>query len=149
MEVSREEMLEFAKQATFSLDDRLVPYDRETLRAEAWLTGYEFAKRFGMKKQEEEEASAPVEPPVCGDMVIIYSPALTGEVPVVAWWYGVNDSETREPFYYFISIYGDKISYPANKIQIEKALPDYIADSVKRRLEAMIDADVAVASGNK
>ena len=68
---------------------------------------------------------------------------------MVAWWYGVNDSEPLEPFYHFISIYGDKISYPANKIQIEKALPDYIANSVKRRLEAMIDADVAVASGNK
>ena len=68
MEVTREEMLEFAKQATFHLDDRLVHYDRETLRAESWLMGYEFAKRFGvMKKQEEEEAPAPVDPPVCGD----------------------------------------------------------------------------------
>lgn len=51
MEVTREEMLEFAKQATFHLDDRLVPYDRETLRAEAWLMGYEFAKKYADKKK--------------------------------------------------------------------------------------------------
>ena len=35
MEVSREEMLEFAKMATFHLDDRLCPLSREDLRAEA------------------------------------------------------------------------------------------------------------------
>ena len=52
MEVSREEMLEFAKMATFHLDDRMVPFDRETLRAEAWLIGYEFAKRFPQKQED-------------------------------------------------------------------------------------------------
>jgi len=58
MEVTREEMLEFAKQATFHLDDRLVPYDRETLRSEAWLMGYEFARRHEQKKDEEEAPAA-------------------------------------------------------------------------------------------
>ncbi len=55
MEVTREEMLEFAKQATFQLDDRLCPYDRETLRAEAWLMGYEFAKRHQPEYEESPE----------------------------------------------------------------------------------------------
>jgi hypothetical protein len=52
MEVSREEMIDFAKRETFHLDDRLVPFDRETLRAEAWLQGYEFAKRHQPKPKE-------------------------------------------------------------------------------------------------
>ena len=39
------EMLEIAKKMTFNLDDRLCPYDREGLRARAWLEGYTFAKR--------------------------------------------------------------------------------------------------------
>ena len=51
MEVSREEMIDLAKRETFHLDDRLVPFDRETLRAEAWLQGYEFAKRHQPKQQ--------------------------------------------------------------------------------------------------
>ena len=55
MEVSREEILEFAKMATFYLDDRLVPFDRETLRAESWLAGYEFAKQYGQKPKETRE----------------------------------------------------------------------------------------------
>jgi hypothetical protein len=37
-------MLEFAEKMTFHLDDRLVPFSRETLRSEAWLLGYSFAK---------------------------------------------------------------------------------------------------------
>ena len=45
---TREEMLELAKRETFHLDDRLVPFDRETLRAEAWLAGYYFVKRHQM-----------------------------------------------------------------------------------------------------
>jgi hypothetical protein len=53
MEVTREEMIELAKRETFHLDDRLVPFDRETLRAEAWLQGYEFAKRHERKLNEE------------------------------------------------------------------------------------------------
>jgi len=52
MEVSREEMIDLAKRETFHLDDRLVPFDRETLRAEAWLQGYEFAKRHQPKPKE-------------------------------------------------------------------------------------------------
>ena len=57
MEVSREEMLEFGKMATYHLDDRLVPFDRETLRAEAWLLGYEFARRYEhpANKQDDEQ----------------------------------------------------------------------------------------------
>ena len=42
--VTRDEMLEFAEKMTFHLDDRLVPFSRETLRSEAWLLGYFFAK---------------------------------------------------------------------------------------------------------
>lgn len=45
---NREEMLEFAMRETFHLDDRLCPYSREELRAEAWLMGYYFAKRHQM-----------------------------------------------------------------------------------------------------
>ncbi len=48
MEVTREEMIEFAKKETFHLDDRLCPFSREELRAEAWLQGYDFAKRMGV-----------------------------------------------------------------------------------------------------
>ena len=44
-------MIELAKRETFHLDDRLVPFDRETLRAEAWLQGYEFAMRHQPKPQ--------------------------------------------------------------------------------------------------
>ena len=39
------EMIEFAKSRSFYLDDRLIPYDRDNLRAMAWLDGYRFAKR--------------------------------------------------------------------------------------------------------
>jgi len=55
MEVSREEMLEFGKMATFHLDDRLVPFDRETLRAEAWLLGHEMSKRFPLVNKDQKE----------------------------------------------------------------------------------------------
>lgn len=55
MEISREEMLEFAKMATFHLDDRLVPLDRETLRAEAWLQGHEMSKRFPLVNKDQQE----------------------------------------------------------------------------------------------
>lgn len=60
MEVTREEMLELAKRETFHLDDRLCPFDRETLRAEAWLQGYEFARRHEPKKEEEAPAAKPL-----------------------------------------------------------------------------------------
>lgn len=67
--VTKEEMMEFAKMATFHLDDRLCPYSREQLRAEAWLTGYNFAKRHEKVSDEEnietvEEDNPPVAPPV-------------------------------------------------------------------------------------
>lgn len=42
--------------ATFHLDDRLCPFNREDLRAEAWLMGYQFAKRH---QQQPEEVSEP------------------------------------------------------------------------------------------
>ena len=42
--LTRDEMLEFAEKMTFHLDDRLVPFSRETLRSEAWLSGFVFAK---------------------------------------------------------------------------------------------------------
>ena len=97
MEVTREEMLEFAKQATFHLDDRLVPFDRETLRAEAWLIGYEFARR-NEKKQDVEPAPDDAQKPimegswivngqqtcrvlrVVGDRVVVAAPSLFGAV---------------------------------------------------------------------
>ena len=40
--LTRDEMLEFAQLMTFHLDD--IPFSRETLRSEAWLLGYSFAK---------------------------------------------------------------------------------------------------------
>ena len=55
MEVSREEMLEFAKRETFHIDDRLCPLSREDLRAEAWLQGYEFARRHPQEKETPTE----------------------------------------------------------------------------------------------
>ncbi len=48
-ELTREELLEFAKLATYHLDDRLCPLSREELRAEAWLQGYEFVKSHTSK----------------------------------------------------------------------------------------------------
>lgn len=51
--LTREEMLELAKQDTFHLDDRLCPFSREDLRAEAWLQGYTFAKRHQKKTEEQ------------------------------------------------------------------------------------------------
>lgn len=70
MEVTREEMLELARRETYHLDDRLVPFSRETLRAEAWLLGYEFAKDHGKEEKEEkpEEASLPFYPVRAGDV---------------------------------------------------------------------------------
>lgn len=56
--LTREEVLELAKMATFHLDDRLVPSSREDLRAEAWLMGYQFAKSHA--KQREETNNAPI-----------------------------------------------------------------------------------------
>ena len=57
--LTREELLEFAKMATFHLDDRLVPFSRENLRAEAFVIGYLFAKRYQKKREEEEVNIAP------------------------------------------------------------------------------------------
>lgn len=65
MEVSREEMLEFGKIATFHLDDRLVPFDRETLRAEAWLLGYEMSKRFPLVNKGQQEMEMRIEALQC------------------------------------------------------------------------------------
>ena len=48
--LTRDEMLVFAERITFHLDDRLVPFSRETLRSEAWLLGYEFAKSYNKKE---------------------------------------------------------------------------------------------------
>lgn len=65
MEVSREEMLEFAKMATFHLDDRLVPLDRETLRAEAWLLGHEMSKRFPLVNADQKDMEMRIEALQC------------------------------------------------------------------------------------
>lgn len=65
MEVSREEMLEFGKMATFDLDDRLVPFDRETLRAEAWLLGHEMSQRFPLVNKDQQENEMRIEALQC------------------------------------------------------------------------------------
>ena len=65
MEVTREEMLEFAKMATFHLGDRLVPFDRETLRAEAWLQGHEMSKRFPLVNADQKEMEMRIEALQC------------------------------------------------------------------------------------
>lgn len=65
MEVSREEMLEFAKMATFDLDDRLVPFDRETLRAEAWLLGHEMSQRFPLVNADQKDMEMRIEALQC------------------------------------------------------------------------------------
>lgn len=67
--LTREEMLEIAEIVTFGLDDRLVPFSRKELRANAWLEGYNFAKRHEKTSDEEnpkavEEDTPPVAPPV-------------------------------------------------------------------------------------
>lgn len=70
--LTREEMLEIAEIVTFDLDDRLVPLSREELRANAWLVGYNFAKRH--EKASDEENTEAVEgdtPPVAPPVVII------------------------------------------------------------------------------
>ena len=65
MEVSREEMLEFGKMATFHLDDRLVPFDRETLRAEAWLLGHEMSQRFPLVNADQKDMEMRIEALQC------------------------------------------------------------------------------------
>lgn len=65
MEISREEMLEFGKMATFHLDDRLVPLDRETLRAEAWLLGHEMSKRFPLVNADQKDMEMRIEALQC------------------------------------------------------------------------------------
>jgi hypothetical protein len=65
MEVSREEMLEFGKMATFHLEDRLVPLDRETLRAEAWLQGHEMSKRFPLVNADQKDMEMRIEALQC------------------------------------------------------------------------------------
>ncbi len=57
--LAREEMIEFAKMATFHLDDRLCPFSREDLRAEAWLEGYQFAKRHTKESKSNETTEYP------------------------------------------------------------------------------------------
>jgi hypothetical protein len=47
--LTREELLELARVVTFRLDDRLVPYSREDLRAMAWIEGFMFAKLHQQK----------------------------------------------------------------------------------------------------
>ncbi len=61
--LTREELLELARVATFHLDDRLVPYSRDDLRAEAWLQGFLFAKRHQQEEQKEEDKLMPA--PMC------------------------------------------------------------------------------------
>lgn len=56
--LTREELLEYAKMATFHLDDRLCPFSREDLRAESWVEGYLFAKR----QQQQIEKTVDTEP---------------------------------------------------------------------------------------
>ncbi len=62
--LTREELLELARVVTFRLDDRLVPYSREDLRAIAWIEGFMFAKRH-QQKAEDEEDQAPSPAPCC------------------------------------------------------------------------------------
>ena len=52
-ELTKEELLEFAKMATFHLDDRLQPFSREQLRAEAWVEGYLFARSHQPVAEQE------------------------------------------------------------------------------------------------
>ena len=61
---TREELLELARAVTFHLDDRLVPYSREDLRAMAWIEGFTFTKRHQQKAEDEKEP-APVPAPCC------------------------------------------------------------------------------------
>ena len=57
-ELTKEELLEFAKMATFRLDDRLQPFSREQLRAEAWVEGYLFARSH---QPQPEQEPAPID----------------------------------------------------------------------------------------
>lgn len=50
--MTRQEVIDLARRATFRLDDHPVPFDRETLRAESWLAGYEFAKDHERKEEK-------------------------------------------------------------------------------------------------
>ena len=61
--LTREELLDLARAVTFHLDDRLVPYSREDLRATAWIEGFTFSKRH--QKQDEEKEPAPAPAPCC------------------------------------------------------------------------------------
>lgn len=61
--LTREEMLEIAENVTFGLDDRLVPFSRKELRANAWLEGYIFAKRHEKTSDEEKPEAVEVNAP--------------------------------------------------------------------------------------
>ena len=63
LELTKSELIELARIATFHLDDRLVPYSRENLRAMAWIEGFYFVKRHQQadeeEKAKEEQATSP------------------------------------------------------------------------------------------
>lgn len=50
---TKEELMEIAKKVTSHLDDRLCPYSREELRAEAWLEGISLVKRHQQAYEKE------------------------------------------------------------------------------------------------
>jgi hypothetical protein len=94
MEVTREEMLELAKRETFHLDDRLCPFDRETLRAEAWLQGYEFAKR---NEKKEEAEPAPIDGRI-PDEVFPFYPVKAGDEFYCTNSCSVADTDGRDRY---------------------------------------------------
>lgn len=165
MEVSREEMLEFAKMATFRLDDRQVPFERETLRAEAWLLGHEMSKRFPLVSKDQQEMEMRIEALQCelktvrdelqkrDELIKVLqqeperevSAPVCGDIvevhsdeivaPNVALWYKTDRNEQRKQRYHFITIDGKKFCTSANGLRLEHIKPDDIAYIIKKHLQ--------------
>ena len=137
MEITREELLEFGKMATFHLDDRLVPYDRETLRAESWVSGYEFAYRHKREADDlPKEAPCDFREPNCGDMVLIHNNLNKSLPPVLAYWYECKDGNCC-----FINLNKEDIMYTSKNISIEYVSPEEIANIVKLYLQHQADEE--------
>lgn len=67
--LTREELLELARETTFHLDDRLAPYSREDLRAMAWIEGFLFAKRHQQQAEQDKEPAAMPNPHCYPDII--------------------------------------------------------------------------------
>ena len=55
---NQDEMIAFAKEMTFHIDDTIIPLERDEIMARAFLEGYYFAKRHCNNKQVVYESKS-------------------------------------------------------------------------------------------